>query len=270
MLPNFLLIGPGRSGSDWIVKNLGLHPQVYLPVKKSTRYFSDNYSRGLEWYARHFRGRTEPALGEASVGYLLHPDAPHRIAKDLPNVRLIATLRNPVDRAYSSYGRLHAIARPGEPNYGVSFEDKLAATPRLITAGLYATHLQTYFSLFPRENLLVLFFEDMVASPREYLRSIFRFLEVSEDFDSPIVGQKLNSTTLLSLKSTSWPRYYLHRALVKFNLFGLAKRIDDAPKPPAGRIDPDTRRMLIQKYYCAEIDKLEELTGRDLSHWKQA
>jgi hypothetical protein len=269
MLPNFLLIGPGRSGSDWTVKNLQLHPQIFIPKQKSTRFFTDNFQRGTEWYEAFFAGRSEPRIGEASVGYVHRAEAASRIRSVLPEVKLIANLRHPVDRAFSNHGRLRSVAEAGSPAALLSFEERLKASPQLIENGLYATHLKRYYDLFPREDMLLLFFDDMVRDPRGYLASIYRFLGVRDDFESPILGQRLNSTDALSIRSRAPFRYYLYRGLVKFNLFKTAEAlVAGQPKPKREALDPAFRRNLIERYFIRDIEELERLSGKDLSTWK--
>src|SRR5690606_27505842 len=101
---------------SWLTKNLMLHPDIFMPRCKSTRFFIDKYDRGLPWYEAHFKGHHEKAIGEASVGYFAKTDSADRIRKHMPDVKMIATLRDPVDRAYSALGRLRATARKGELN----------------------------------------------------------------------------------------------------------------------------------------------------------
>lgn len=267
MLPNFLLIGPGRSGSTWITKSLSAHPDIFIPRRKSTRYFSRNYDKGVDWYQSLFRGHSgEKAIGEASVGYLPCPEAPARIRELLPDVKMIATLRHPVDRSYSSYGRLTALAKKGELNYGISYEEKIKMTPRLLVEGLYAKHLEHYFRVFPREQILILFYEDMKSNPARFLRSIYDFLEVAPDFEAPVLGQCINAT------STKRPRskalYTIYRTMMRLNLFTFTGRIDELNRREPPRLNVKTRDRLISQYFMDDIVHLEKLTGRDLTAWK--
>ncbi len=267
MLPNFFLIGPGRSGTTWIAKSLMCHPDIFLPRRKSTRFFSSRHEQGLDWYESQFSGwRREKAVGEASVGYLRSRDAPCRIRDLIPEAKLIATLRHPVDRAYSSYGRLAALARKGEPNYGVSFEDKLRRTPRLMEEGLYAHHLERWLACFHREQLLILFFEDMKANPGNFLRTIYEFLGVDADFASPLIDQKVNATS--SKRPRSRLLYGLYRTMMRLDLFHMSKWIDELNRSEVEPLSREARERLVAEYYLQDIRALEAMTGRDLSEWK--
>ncbi len=269
MLPNFLLIGPGRTGTTWSTKCLMLHPDIYMPRCKSTKFFSDNYDRGREWYESLFQGWSgERAVGEASVGYLPRAEAPARIHELIPDVKLIATVRHPVDRAYSSYGRLAAFAKKGDPNYGISFEQKIENTPRLINEGYYAEHLKRYLQYFPKEQILVLFHDDMQSDPKGFLREIYQFLGVDTEFEAPVLDQKINATS--TLRARSRVLYGTYRAMMRLGLFNWTKRIDSLNGREPPKLSPGVRDKLIERYYENDILELERLTKRDLSEWKQA
>jgi hypothetical protein len=204
MLPEFLIIGAQRCGTTSLYEYLCQHPGVAPASVKEVHFFDINYHRGLNWYKGHFpsslhcrvvsavRGRTI-ITGEASPYYLFHPHAPGRIRDTLPGVRLIAVLRNPVDRAYSHFH--HALARGEE---SLSFEEaldreaarlapereKLLQDPTYhspsyqnhsyLARGMYADQLKTWFNQFPREQLLILNFEETM---RHWAEASARLLE---------------------------------------------------------------------------------------------
>src|SRR5437762_6880111 len=107
MLPNFLILGAAKSGTTSLYHVLKQHPQVFVTEKKELHFFVKEhwYRRGMRCYARHFApARAEHrAVGEATPVYLCHPAAPHRIREHLPEARLIAIVRDPVQRAHSHY-----------------------------------------------------------------------------------------------------------------------------------------------------------------------
>ena len=104
-LIRFFGLGPQRSGSTWLDGCLRQHPQCALPVKTKETFFFDRYfDRGLCWYERQFDvGREVRAVGEVAPSYFGYPDAPIRIAQLFPDARLIITLRNPIERAWSHF-----------------------------------------------------------------------------------------------------------------------------------------------------------------------
>jgi hypothetical protein len=121
MLPGFLIIGAQRCGTTSMYRTLSQHPAVLKAVlHKGVHYFDMNYGRGLDWYQAHFpltararrrarSGGAFPLTFESSPYYMFHPLAPARIARDLPGVKLLVLLRDPVERAYSAHA--HELAR---------------------------------------------------------------------------------------------------------------------------------------------------------------
>ncbi len=108
-LPEFIIGGAPRSGTTWLYELLDRHPDVHMakPVKPEPKFFlrDDEYGKGLEYYANRWFADVEDGkiAGEKSTDYLESPSAAARIARDLPHVKLIFVLREPVARAYSNY-----------------------------------------------------------------------------------------------------------------------------------------------------------------------
>ena len=119
MLPTFLIVGAQKSGTTSLVHYLAAHPQVYARIDE-VHFFDRNYERGLDWYSSQFEDAV--VVGESSPEYMFRPEVPPRVAADLPGVKLVAILRDPVDRAYSHYW--HNRTRGHEP---LSFEAALDA-----------------------------------------------------------------------------------------------------------------------------------------------
>jgi sulfotransferase family protein len=175
-LPNFLHIGPGRTGSTWLHEVLIQHPQVYLTGAKDLYFFNRYYDRGPDWYRAQFRdARPEHVVvGEFSVDYISCAEAPQRIRESLgPDVRLAVTIREPADRAFSAYLylRKHGLARP-------SFRETAEASPMLIDDARYATHLRRYLRCFDEKALHVGLFDDLEADPQAYLDDVTDWLGI--------------------------------------------------------------------------------------------
>jgi hypothetical protein len=173
-LPNFLHIGPGKSGSSWLHETLALHPEVYLSEAKDLYFFSRYYDRGLGWYRKQFRS-AQPGhhvVGEVSPDYLTCAEAPRRIRACLgPDVRLMVTLRDPAERAFSAYlhRRKHGLT--------ATFREDLE-TSDLIEEGRYATQLQRYLDCFDRQALHVVVFDDLRADPQAFLDGVTTWLRI--------------------------------------------------------------------------------------------
>jgi len=103
--PDFLYIGPDKSGSTWLYSILNAHPQCFVPVLKDIYFFDRYYDKGWNWYSAFFEQtpKNVNVRGELSHDYLFSKLAAERIKSDLPSIKLLSILRNPVDRAYSHY-----------------------------------------------------------------------------------------------------------------------------------------------------------------------
>ena len=211
LLPDFLILGGQRCGSTSLYTMLCKHPQVMQASHKEVHFFDNNHLRGEDFYRRVFPLRAHAAArenylgnkvvtGEATTYYLAHPAVPERVASLLPDARLIAILRDPVDRAYSHYQLSVRAGR--EP---LSFEQALAAEPerlegeqeRLLadpgyrghahryhsyrTRGLYLGQLEAWWEHFPPDQLLVLRSEDMFADPAAVYGAVAAFLGLEPD-----------------------------------------------------------------------------------------
>lgn len=213
-LPNFLHIGPGRSGSTWLHEVLIQHPQVYLTEAKDLYFFSRYYDRGLDWYRAQFRDARPDhmVVGEVSPDYLSCPEAPQRIHASLgPDVRLAVTLRDPAERAFSSYLylRKEGRARP-------SFRETAEASPMLIDDGRYATHLRRYLRYFEAKALHVAVFDDLEADPQAYLDDITDWLGIDRQAVPPDQLQaRLPASTarwlplaMMAQRTADWVRHH--------------------------------------------------------------
>jgi hypothetical protein len=156
-------------------------------------YFSRYYDRGDEWYLEHFAGQEHRRLrGEKSNSYMDVPEAAERIKEKLPQARLIAQLRNPVDRAYSDYCMLYRRAEVGrdiaqylDPRQGSGRTLSLNGGP------LFFSSLQGYLDRFPTEQLLVLLYEDLKVDARTQLARVRGFLRLETDVPLKPLARKV-------------------------------------------------------------------------------
>lgn len=197
-LPNFLYIGPPKSGSTWLYGALAQHPDVFVPELKDLYFFDRHYDRSLDWYASQFDGGEKfSAIGEISHDYLYSADACQRIASDLPDVKLITILREPKDRAISHY---KYSLRFG--NVRGSFEEAVEQNSLILELGRYSKYLRGYFDAFPAENIGVFWFDDLKADSNAFAASIFQFLGIDDsvriDVEKGVNGQAVSRSVLLS------------------------------------------------------------------------
>jgi Sulfotransferase domain len=188
-LPDFLLIGAMKAGTTTLFAALAAHPHIIRSRRREIHFFGSRYVRGVDWYRRHFPTgaelrRFQAITGEGSTSYLANAKCPARIREVIPRVKLIALLRDPVDRAISHYFHEQRTGRERLP-----IAEALAAEPERVEqgdgeirslgyrrGGLYAEQLERYYTLFPREQLLVLKSEALFAEPERVIHQVYRFL----------------------------------------------------------------------------------------------
>lgn len=230
MLPDYLIIGAQRSGTTSLYRYLVQHPGVAPTVMaKGVHYFDVNFGKGPAWYRGHFPTRIRKVYaralhgaslitGEGSPYYLFHPLVPERVAELLPDVKLIAMLRDPVERAYSHYK--HYRQRDLEPLS--TFEEALdAEDERLagevekmhedplyrawdyqhfsyVARGMYAEQLERWAAIFPPDRILVLKSEDFFADPGTQHARVLDFLGLPQ---RPLTSyEKFNPTSGSGMK----------------------------------------------------------------------
>lgn len=273
MKPTFLFIGPDKTGSTWLYEILLRHPLCYVPPVKDIYFFDRYYDRGLTWYWSFFAEAPPDAraAGEFSHDYLFSGLAAERIARDLPDVKLLTTLRDPAERVFSHY--LHLI-RSGRTR--ASFEEALEKFPELVENSLYYRHLRAYLDRFDRERLLVLFFEDLRSDPRSFAATVFSFLGLA-----PRPDIDYNARFMVASRPRSFAAAHAAkrgaetaRRLGLARLVGRVKRgwlarllyvpYRDDERP---RLDPAMRHRLVARFR-PDVERLEAVLHKDLSRWK--
>jgi sulfotransferase family protein len=209
MEPDFLIVGGQRCGTTSLFRYLATHPAVVPPLfQKGIHFFDLHYGRGLRWYRGQFPVRSiadrrvapaapRAATGEASPYYVFHPLAAERIARDLPAVRLIVLLRDPVERAFSAHKQESGRGFETEPfERALDLEEsrlegeveRIHADPSYVSfshqhhaylaRGRYAEQLERLFGLFGRERVLVLESADLSATPEPLWERVLGFLDL--------------------------------------------------------------------------------------------
>ena len=176
--PNFIVIGSMKSGTTTLCHLLGQHPDVFMATPKEIEFFckDDIYARGWDWYLSLFAdAKNGSAIGEGSTSYTkspLFPNVPEKIARHLPDARLIYIVRHPLERIESHWMHRvqHGDVRP--------FKKMLREYSNLIDTSRYWFQIQRYRKYFGDNQILVLFFEDLKKNPEMVLKQCFTFLSV--------------------------------------------------------------------------------------------
>lgn len=286
--PNFLIIGAEKSGTTWLYDRLRRHPDVFMPEVKEIHYFNQldsnhqprrNYERhDFEWYEDHFRAREgEAAVGEVTPMYLCDKQASKRIRTHLPNVRLVACLRYPTDRAYSHYWMAQ-----GKEHTTRSFQEIVQKrTLRFIERGRYGKQLERYLSQFDRSQILVLIHEELFADPVQHLNAICSFLGVEDTFyrDQSWINDPVNRSSTVRSKAlhrmigrtAKWMRDHVgfRQMLDLLKKSGITDRVKEANKAPRDYPDmPYELRHELDQYYAPTVQRVEEVLNREVQPWR--
>lgn len=265
---DFLIIGATKSATTWLQRSLQLDPSVYMPGPE-LHYFSREYSRGHDWYLAQFDPSPgHEIIGEKSNSYLDEPHAGARIRETLPDARLLAQLRNPVDRAYSDYCMLYRRGEVGR-NIGDHLDPRHATDGRFLTGGLYSRQLQTYLDLFPQDQLLVLLYEDVMAGPETQLDRVRNFIGAAcQASSTPLATRVKDKSTPTIDPALKRKLQILKPVVAPFRESRLFKAVRGliAKSPDYPPLTGDLRERLVE-FYAPEQEKLGSMINRDLSVW---
>lgn len=298
-LPDFLVIGAAKSGTTALWSFLRQHPQVFMPELKEPHHFAFEPDRAApvfkgpgatihdsvtdrRAYAELFaRAGSATAVGEASALYLYLADAAARIQAVLPDVRLVAILRQPADRAFSSYQHLKRQGREPAPSFeaALALEEQRIADSwgflwRYRDLGHYPRQLRVYLERFGPERLLVHLYDDLVRDPPAVVRRTYQFLGVDPGFEPdlfarPNVGGTPRAGWRGRLLSRGSPVRRAASVIVPARLRRCAGALADRQALQRESIDPESRRRLTEEFR-AEILELGTLLDRDTSAWLAA
>ncbi|MDB9313867.1 sulfotransferase [Spirulina sp. CS-785/01] len=281
--PDFIIIGAGKCGTTSLHNYLDQHPSIFICPQKETYFFLNENIRNnhtpwgaitdLTTYQNLFADAPpNSVIGEISTNYYAYPDSAQIIYDNLPNVKIIAILRDPKTRAFSAY---QMFVREGHEQQ--SFLELIANNPehKYFKRGLYYQELKPYYDIFPLEQVKVLLFDDLCKNPTEFVKDLFQFLEVDPNFvpdmskkgrqgglpKNPVVYKLLTqhnpvrkaAATVLKAFMPEEKRQQIRSKLVKQNIQKV-------------QMSPEAKQQLLD-YYREDILKLQELIERDLSSW---
>ena len=265
---DFIIIGAAKSATTWLQMQLQSDPAVYMPDPE-LHYFSREHARGNDWYLSQFSEEgLDRLVGEKSNSYLSVPEAAERLHRALPQVKLIAQLRNPVERAYSDYCMLF---RRGEVGADIEahLDPSLGEENRFLFGGQYAPQLQPYIDLFGRNRLLILFFEGVLEDPATQMGRVRTYLglppwplatqgrEKVKDKAAPLVPAQLR-------KRLSWMKPIVRPLRGNRAFEAVRSLIAREVRYPELT---DKLRKRLNDYYGPSIEALEEISGQSLDHW---
>ncbi len=300
-LPNFLVIGAAKSGTDALCAYLDQHPDIYMCPNREPNFFVaegqdqipyrgpgdreafealDMWVNSLQRYEQLFADVDgQKAIGEGTAWYLYFQEAAERIKCHIPSARLVAILRNPADRAYSAYSMLLGDGRESLSDFTQALAAERMRTRcgwdplyRYVDMGFYSRQLRTYFKLFGKDQICCVLYDDFVARPAEVLQDLFAFLEVDARF---VADTSTRHNVSMVPRNHTMHRviagdYALKQSVKRILPTGLRRSIKGRlvvhnlkrPEP----LDADTRARLVE-VFRTDILELQELLERDLSAW---
>jgi hypothetical protein len=319
---NFLVIGAQKAGTTALFEYLRTHPDVYMPARKEEPFFHSDYptvphKTWTEYMATVFgRAPANAAWGKVSPQYMVGslfnageprgshnqrpPERliPERIYRVMPNVRLVAILREPVARAISAH-RMEVVMFSERRNFDDAIGE-LLAPEELIAArlslrrrntyvilGEYGRILQGYYDVFSREQILVLFTEELERDPERVMRRVFEHIRVDPSFVPPNLGTRYfalrDRSRIPWLKPRTWEQAVARtsalsvgwrklpqpaRTAIVRRYWNLSNRvlawtaINHGDARDAAVCSPRTRERLAE-HYAGDAHHLRELIGRD-------
>ena len=272
-LPDFIAVGPPRTATTWL--DMVLRGHVGLPEQtKETHFFARNYGRGIDWYAKHFRHCfEEPVVGEICASYFENIQARERIHAHLPACKIICTLRDPVDRLYSSDRLMRQKGRTS-----LSFEKALLKHRQMLDSCRYEFHVLAWQEKFGADNVLVVLNDDLSADPQNYLDCITNFIGIPRITLTDATATRRSDNTIETAPRSIWVanrarkfRFWLgsrqfyrtRRFLTTAGVWRLCFEGGEKFAP----LDPSVKDRL-RSLLKPEVEALEHLLRRDLSRWK--
>ncbi len=271
-LPDFIAVGPQRTGTTWLHKRL--EGRVGLPQTKETDFFFKNFERGLDWYLDFFAACPDAMpMGEINPNYFGEAIACERIAATIPRCKIIVSLRDPTERAWSSYRtmRRDAWTRAG-------FIETVTRNPVIRESSRYTFHLENWRRNFGADRVMVCLYDDLEADPQAYLDRICQFIGIGRIVirGSAAATERVNTVTQAPrsrrlARGAREARDWL--AMHRWHRFGRALdrlgvwRAAFAGGEEFGRMDPAAEARL-REHFLSEVEALEKLLGRDLRTWK--
>lgn len=300
-MPDFIVIGAGKSGTTALNRYLKQHPGIHMAPHKEPNFFAyesvdpDNAPADvalahyrssiteISEYQRQFTEAQEGQVkGEISNIYLYTPRAAQSIQRFVPQVKLVAILRQPADRLFSRYQ--HLVREEKAPTEGMTnvFDRKSIWWKRndFVHEGFYYQHLKDYYERFPEENIRIYLYDDFLAKPAEILKDMFQFIgvdpeaEIDTNLKSNVSGHKKKNLVnhlvgggglLVKLSKKAMPGF--HRKL-KNNTF-TTKQLQRIRNKNLVKdeFDPKLRTRITKEIYHQDIQMLQDLINRDLSRW---
>jgi hypothetical protein len=276
--PDFIGIGAIKSGTTWLHACLAEHPEIHTPNTKEIDYFSERFELGEDWYRGLFANPRNLLAGESTPKYLHNPVCAERIHVAAPDTKLIACLRNPVDRAFSHFMMAHRESKQTPQEKIQAFDELIRETNiKYVQYGLYAIQLKPYVDLFGINNIHIVLFDDINENPDRVISDVYTFLGINSKYIPSALHQKINpaaryrnAAAFSSLRNVIqyMEKTIFSRLIIWLKTNGVRDKVLNWWRIPQANIEmlPASREFL-RNHYAKPNSALSELVGRNLSHW---
>ncbi len=282
VIPNFFIVGAPKAGTTSLYEYLSRHPEVFMPATiKEPDYFSHEEILQQPLYyktthitdAQKYRAlfaevEGQKAVGEASVSYLFYPGTAKKIYDFNPRAKILISLREPVERAYSHYlmdERLGLLEASFEDIVYRKIKHKHADMyyQQIVSLGEYAGQITRYLNLFGPDQVKVLFYDDLKADPKGVMKSIFKFLEIDENF---FIDTSLKFNTYAAPKNEliakMYKMHHLRSGISQLIPEGLKHTLRNSffkkgKKPEIS----DAAKNFLKAHYRDDVKKVGDITG---------
>jgi len=283
--PNFFIVGAPKAGTSALYRYLDQHSQIYMSTRKEPHYFSiktvsENDSRkpirSKKKYLSLFNNvKKEKIVCEASTSYLSDPEAPKLIREIIPQAKILISIRDPIERAFSAYLMIRNSGLV-EPTFHKQLQLELNQKMDLdkpnchLYAGLYSENILRYLNIFGSNQIKTIIFEEWITNPQKTIEEIIEFLEIdvpSDEFKTEVPNPFSNPRGALSelLLHSNGVKKISNRLIPisSRKFFYLKVLLKKGIKPKMDQEDRD----ILKKIYQKDVEKLKTLLGRSLP-WK--
>lgn len=275
-MTDFVGVGAQKAGTSWLYACLYEHPEIHAPIKE-IHFFGRNKfdTMGIEWYRNMFRSAQGKLCGEFSTSYLENSEiAAGQIHSMNPQAKIIMSVRNPVDRAFSNYTNdltSGAVAKE------IEFFTAMKRNPKYIDRGLYGKHLECFLQFFPRKQIHIIDFHEISTDPTSVIGQLYKFLGVKDTFRPWALQKKINKVHVpkhiwldklivqCAAFLTDKKLHQLRWAIRKTGVTDVIRSLNSASfKQPSVY---EKAGVNFHDYFADDINKFENLSQMDVSNW---
>lgn len=274
--PNFIGIGAMKCATTWVSECLRYHPEIFMSSPKEIFYFSGHFEKDLDWYLNHFKESNQfKARGEFSTDYLCNKKVAERIMGKLGGIKLLVSLRSPVQRFISHYKHYVRSGYVKDELNLNNYQKAVSKYPELLQRGNYSEQLTNFIDVFGLDKIKIILKENIDSKPKEVVSNIYAFLDVNPDFVPPILEKKVSPGIAPKIKVLESMRRKIYSLSKKYapwfidfvKKYRIAEFYRKINSEKGFTVTPEVTKTL-SNYYENEIIATEELINENLNIWK--